>query len=296
MLSREVRTVKLTSPSAVRELLWEHGIRPNKELGQHFLCDEHVLNKAIAAARLSRRDLVIEPGAGLGTLTLEIAARAGRVIAVELDAKLVSILNANAAASRLANVEVIHQDFLRLDLAGLIVAQGARQAKIMGNLPYGITSLVLEKLMAERERLALAVLMVQEELAEKLIAPPGPRASALGIRLRSIAEVKLLAKVPRTVFLPRPEVDSAIIKLTFLNQPRFNANEEVFSKAVWAAFNLRRKTIRQALICSPHLLLPREAAAAALQEAGIDPRRRGESLSVEEFGRLAQAIEQAQDS
>jgi 16S rRNA (adenine1518-N6/adenine1519-N6)-dimethyltransferase len=288
--------MNLTAPSVIARLLQEHGLRLRKALGQHFLCDENVLKKIIAAAELAVSDLVIEPGAGLGTLTLALAARAGRVIAVELDPKLAEVLRANLAASGSTNVEVLQQDFLELDLAGLISARrsisGLTQAKVVGNLPYQITSPILEMLLAARGHLTSAVLMVQHELAERLTAPPGPRASALGVQLQAVADVELLAKVPRTVFFPPPEVDSALIRLAFLARPRIEADLEVFSRVVRAAFNLRRKTIKQALIRSPFLALEEEAVLLALREAGIDPHRRGESLSLAEFDRLARAVAQ----
>ncbi|MFQ6116719.1 MAG: 16S rRNA (adenine(1518)-N(6)/adenine(1519)-N(6))-dimethyltransferase RsmA [Candidatus Bipolaricaulia bacterium] len=266
--------MKLTSPSTVMGLLREKGIRPKRGLGQHFLCDENILEKIVAAAELSPDELVIEPGAGLGTLTLALAARAGRVIAVELDPRLIPILQANIAAARADNVRVIAQDFLKLGLAELVAAEGERQAKVVGNLPYGITSPILEKLMAERGALGSAVLMVQYELAGKLAAPPGAGANALGVQLQALAEVKLLFRVPQAVFLPSPEVDSAVIRLSFRKRPRFEADERVFSQVVRAAFNLRRKTIKQALIRSPLLRLPEERAVQALQEAVISERRR----------------------
>jgi 16S rRNA (adenine1518-N6/adenine1519-N6)-dimethyltransferase len=288
--------MNLTAPSVIARLLQEHGLRLRKALGQHFLCDENVLKKIIAAAELAVSDLVIEPGAGLGTLTLALAARAGRVIAVELDPKLAEVLRANLAASGSTNVEVLQQDFLELDLAGLISARrsifGLTQAKVVGNLPYQITSPILEMLLAARGRLTSAILMVQHELAERLAAPPGPRASALGVQLQAVADVELLAKVPRTVFFPPPEVDSALIRLAFLARPRIEADLEVFSRVVRAAFNLRRKTIKQALIRSPFLALEEEAVLLALREARIDPHRRGESLSLAEFDCLARAVAQ----
>ncbi len=283
--------MKLTSPSVLKGLLEEYGIRLNKELGQHFLCDENVLGKIIEAAELSGNDLVVEPGAGLGTLTLALARRAGEVIAVELDRRLIPVLQANARRSQQENIRILNQDFLGLDLGGLIAAAGVGQAKVVGNLPYGVTAPILEKLMAARKELSLAVLTVQYELAQKLAASPGPLASALGVQLQSVAAVKPLAKIRRTVFFPPPAVDSTLIKLTFLEMPRFKASWEVFSRVIRAAFNLRRKTIKQALVRSPHLLLPEEVANSALHEVGIDGQRRGESLAIEEFDRLAQALE-----
>ncbi|MGQ9476981.1 MAG: 16S rRNA (adenine(1518)-N(6)/adenine(1519)-N(6))-dimethyltransferase RsmA [Candidatus Bipolaricaulia bacterium] len=282
--------MSLTTPSKIARLLEEHGLRLKKALGQHFLCDENILQKILSAAELSPNDLVIEPGAGLGTLTLALASRAGKVIAVELDPKLAQILQENVAASGFTNIEILQGDFLGLDLAGLIAASRLPKAKVVGNLPYQITSPILEMLMAARTHLASAVLMVQQELAERIIASPGPGASALGVQLQAVADVELIAKVPRTVFFPPPEVDSTLIKLTFLAQSRIEADPELFSRVVRAAFNLRRKTIKQALIRSPFSALQEGLVLMALEEAGIEPKRRGESLSLEEFDRLTQAI------
>ncbi|HIC95386.1 TPA: ribosomal RNA small subunit methyltransferase A, partial [Candidatus Bipolaricaulota bacterium] len=287
--------MSLAAPSTIARLLREHELRLKKGLGQHFLCDGNTLKKILATAGPSPDDLIIEPGAGLGTLTLALAPQAGRVIAVEVDPKLVQILRENIAASGLNNIEILQQDFLGLDMAELISSSGLSRAKVVGNIPYKITSPILEMLMELAEaggpRPTSAVLMVQSDLAEKLISPPGPRTSALGVQLRAVADVELIAKVPRTAFFPPPEVDSALIRLEFLEEPRIEVEPGVFSRVVRAAFNLRRKTIKQALIRSPFLDLQEEAVLTALEEAVIEPQRRGESLSLEEFARLAQAIQ-----
>lgn len=283
---------RLSSPSAVRELLNRYGIRPRRRLGQHFLCDENILDKIISAAELGPEDLVIEPGAGLGTLTLALARHARRVIAVELDSRLIPLLSENLEAAGVTNVEVLQADVLRLELSQLVSNHPRTQSKVVGNLPYVITAPFLERLTAAHGQFSLAVLMVQQEVAEKLLAPPGPEASALGVRVRAFAEVTLIRKVPRTAFWPSPEVDSALIKLRFLERPRFTADEQVFFTVVRAAFNLRRKTLRQALRRSPLLKLPSEQIEKALQQAGIDGSRRGETLTLEEFDRLARAIQE----
>ena len=286
---------RLTSPSVVKGLLEEHGIRLKKELGQHFLCDENILGKILAAAELEGDELVIEPGAGLGTLTVALATRAKEVIAIELDGRLIPLLRANLQERGWENVEVLHQDFLELDLEELVQARGfagdKAKVKVVGNLPYGITAPILERLTAAWRALKLAVVTIQREVAEKLLAPPGPGASALGVRVRAFAEVELVARVPRTVFFPPPEVDSAIVRLDFLERPRFTADEGLFFRVVRAAFNLRRKTLLAALSRSPLLGLPPELARSALELAEIEPTRRGETLTLEEFDRLARAVE-----
>ncbi len=287
---------RLSSPSTVRELLRRHGIRPRRRWGQHFLCDGNILEKIVTAAELKPEDLVIEPGAGLGMLTLELARRAGRVIAVERDPRLIPLLMENLKAAGAANVEVLQADILELEFSQLAGdrPRARTKVKVVGNLPYAITAPLLEWLTAEHGRLALAVLMVQQEVAEKLLAPPGPGASALGVRVRAFADVALIRRVPRTVFWPPPDVDSALIKLTFLERPRFTADEQVFFKVVRAAFNLRRKTLRGALQRSPLLKLDQASIEEALRRAGIEGTRRGETLTLEEFDRLARAIQELQ--
>lgn len=283
---------KLTSPSVIKGLLEGRGIRLKKGLGQHFLCDENILEKILAAAELEGDELVIEPGAGLGTLTVALAARAREVIAIELDGRLIPLLQANLRRWGRANVEILHRDFLKLGLEELVQTKGFAkdEAKVVGNLPYGITAPILERLTSAWRALKLAVVTIQREVAEKLLAPPGPEASALGVRVRAFAEVELVAQVPRTVFFPPPEVDSAIVRLRFLERPRFTADEELFFKVVRGAFNLRRKTLLQALSRSPVLGLSTKLARNALELAGIEPTRRGETLTLEEFDRLARAL------
>lgn len=261
-----------------------------KSLGQHLLCDENILKIILDAAELSGDDLVIEIGAGLGTVTLELAKRVGKAIAVEIDPRLVPILRANLQSCKITNVEILNQDFLKLNLEQIVKAEGAERAKAIGNLPYRATSPILEKLVEEREALDSAVLTIQLEVAEKITAPPGPKTGALRVLLQSFADVSLITKISRNVFFPRPEVDSALIKLQFLEKPRFSADEELFLKVVRSAFNLRRKTIKRALIGSPFLRLAEDSADQALKRAGIDPQRRGETLTIEEFDRLAAAL------
>lgn len=284
--------IKLTSPNAVRALLKENNIKLKKSLGQHFLCDEDILNLMIAHAQLKKTDLVIEVGAGIGTLTQKLAEAAGGVIAVEIDRRLIPLLKESLC--NYSNVEVLQADFLELDLRKVLHAQGATKVRIVGNLPYQATSPILEKLIESRRLISSATLTVQQEVAEKITAKPGSSGtSALGVFVQAFADVEALLKISRHVFFPRPEVDSMLIRLEFLESPRFDGAEELFFKVVRSAFNLRRKTIKKALMQSPFLRLPQRVAEEVLHQAGIDSTRRGETLTLGEFDRLAKMIDRA---
>lgn len=278
--------IPLTSPSVVRSLLARHKIQLKKSLGQHLLIDENVLKKIVSSARLGPEDIVVEIGAGIGTLTQELAQRAKRVVAVEIDPRLIPLLLRSVQLH--PNVQIVQQDFLTFNLEPV-----AREQKIsvVGNLPYNVTAPILEKLVEAHQVLASATLLVQLEVAKKLCAAPGTRdAGSITIFVQSFADVQMLMRVSRHVFFPKPEVDSALIHLRFLDSPKFHAPEELFFKVVRAAFNLRRKTLRQSLTQSPFLALPVQTILQALEQAQLDPKRRGEALTIEEFDRLAQAL------
>ncbi|MCS6936626.1 MAG: 16S rRNA (adenine(1518)-N(6)/adenine(1519)-N(6))-dimethyltransferase RsmA [Candidatus Bipolaricaulota bacterium] len=277
--------MSLTNPSVVRALLARHKIRLRKRWGQNFLIDAHVLEKIVSFAQINSDDTVLEIGAGIGTLTQKLAERAARVIAVEIDARLIPLLREHLRAH--SHTEILCQDFLEFDLKSL-----PSQTKVVGNLPYYITAPILEKLIEAHKHLHSALVMVQLEVAEKLSALVGTRdASAITVFAQAFADVEYLTKVSKHCFFPKPEVDSALVRLGFLRQPRFQAPEDLFFKVVRASFNLRRKTLLQALSQSPWLALPRDSVRAALEKAAIDPQRRGETLSLEEFDRLAQQID-----
>lgn len=276
----------LTSPAVLRALLRAHGLHLRKSLGQNFLCDVGVLQRIIEEAELAPDERVLEIGAGIGTLTQRLASLVKHLTAVEIDQRFIPLLKEHLAAY--ANVEIISADFLTFDLDSLRMQL---PMKALGNLPYGATAPILEKLISERPRFNVALLMVQLEVAQKITASPGSReSSALGIFLNAFSNVTFITKVSRKAFFPQPEVDSALVRLEFLSQPRFRADETVFSKVVRAAFNLRRKTLLQALQRSPFTQLSAAEAMRALNEAGLDPQRRGETLSIEEFDRFAQTL------
>jgi 16S rRNA (adenine1518-N6/adenine1519-N6)-dimethyltransferase len=270
---------KLTSPTVLRDLLARHGVRLRSELGQHFLADENTLARILDLVEAQGDEIAVEVGAGAGTLTCALAPRVRELAAVEVDRRLIPVLKETTAAH--PNVRVIHSDFRELSLASL-----GKGIHLVGNLPYGITSDVLLKLIREREAVERAVFMVQREVGEKLVAPPGPKASRLGVHLRAYFDVEVGRKVPRTVFFPPPDVDSALIRLRKLPSPRVTAPEDALERTFALIFSSRRKTLRRALLGQ----LPVEEVDRILTEVGLDPRMRGEALPLEAVDRLARAL------
>ena len=266
----------LTSPSAIREILAQHGIRLKKSLGQHFLADANVLERVLEAIEPKATETAVEVGAGIGTLTVALAPKVKKLFAVEIDPRLIPILREQTQG--LANVQVLATDFLDVPLRDL-----GDELLLVGNLPYAITSEVLLKLIREREVVRRAVFTVQWEVGEKLVAPPGPKVNRLGVHLRAYFQVELLRKISRTVFFPPPEVDGALVRILRLPRPRIAAAEEIFERTLALVFGHRRKTLRQAL--ASHF--PPELVDEILGGLGLDPRVRGEALDLEDWDRLS---------
>ena len=243
------------------------------------MVDGNVLSHIVAAAREPGVKRAVEIGAGVGTLTCALAPHLERLWAVELDPRLIPLLRQTVAPW--PQVEVIQGDFLALPLSrfgeGLL---------LVGNLPYRITGPVLLKLIREREWVDWGVFLTQLEVAEKLAAPPGPQASRLGLHIRAYYQLEFLRRVPRTVFFPRPEVDSALLRLRRLPVPRISSPPEAFEATLKLVFSGRRKTLRGLLRDS----LPRGGAAELLEGLGLDPQLRGEALDIPALDRLAQAL------
>lgn len=271
---------RLTSPSVLRDVLARHGVRLRPELGQHFLVDENVLQRIVELAEPRAEETAVEVGAGAGTLTAALAPRVRELVAVEVDRRLLPVLAETTAPY--PNVRVLPTDFREVALASV-----GKDLLVVGNLPYGITSDVLLKLLRERGAVDRAVLMVQREVGEKLVAPPGPRRSRLGVHLEAYFAVELVRKVPRTVFFPPPEVDSALVRLRRLPAPRIRAREEAFERALALVFSARRKTLRRALLAA----LPADAVDRILAATDLDPQARGEALPLEALDRLALALD-----
>lgn len=272
----------------VPALLRRFAIQPKKSLGQNFLVDEAALARITDAADLGPKDTVLEIGPGLGTLTRRLAETAGRVIAVELDERLIPVLRFTLAPYR--NVEIVHGDILDLNIAGLIAPEGQSPLsyKVVANLPYYITSAVLRHLLEAPLRPTLMVLTVQLEVAQRLTAGPGEM-SLLAVSVQVYGQPRLVARIKAGAFYPVPKVDSAIVRVDLYKQPVVPLEElEGFFEVVRAGFSGRRKQLRNAL--SRGLNRDAQAITLALRQAGIDPTRRAETLSLEEWVRIYQHV------
>ncbi len=254
-------------------------IPAKKSLGQNFLTDEHAAGKIIEAAGLTRDDTVVEIGPGHGALTGELATRAGRVIAIELDPRLHEELSRELAGT--PNIELVLGDALKYEYESL-----PGKVKVVANLPYYISTPILTRLIKARANISSMVLMLQKEVAERITAPPGGKDYgylSVMVQLHTVPEK--LFKVSRTSFSPMPNVDSSVVRLTVRERPAAQCRDYgLFERVVSAAFSLRRKTLKNALKASD---LFTEEGIARLAESGIDPIRRAETLSVEEFAKLA---------
>ncbi len=271
------------TPLHVTELLRRHGLRPRKSLGQNFLIDEGALARIAAAAALTADDVVLEIGPGLGSLTRHLAVAARQVVAVEIDQTLLPVL-AEVVTGH-PNVSVVHADILTVDPVELIEG---RPYKVVANIPYYITSAVIRHLLEARVRPGVIVLTVQREVAERICAAPGDL-SVLAVSVQAYARAELVARLPAGVFYPRPDVDSAVVRLTALPEPAFGAlDADLFFRVVKAGFGQKRKQLRNALSAGLHQ--PAQTIDSWLARAAIDPTRRAETLSLAEWQALANAV------
>lgn len=280
--------------SRTRELLADHNLSLKKSLGQHFLVDERVLDRIIDAAELDGSTGVLEIGPGMGALTERLADRAGWVLAVEIDGRLIPILR-KLFVDR-PRVTVVHGDALQVDLKALMDRHlgSAERFSVVANLPYYATSPILMRLLEERLPLDRIVVMIQKEVAERIMAEPGTKEyGSLSVAVRYFAEVFRVCGVPRNCFVPRPQVDSAVIGLRIRREPLVSVrNEPLFFRMVRAAFSQRRKTLANALSSSLFGGKRKAELENLLKEIGIDPNRRGETLTLEEFAQVSDILDQ----
>lgn len=277
----------LATPAGTARVLRAYGLRPRKRWGQHFLVSRRALDRILEAAGLTPEDAVLEVGAGLGTLTVALAQRAGRVIAVEIDPALLPPLS--AAVGVFPNVAVVHADILRVDPEALLSgATGPR--KIVANLPYNVASPLIVSLLERPLGLERMVMTVQREVAQRLAAGPGTKDyGALSVAVQFRAQAEIVGRIPPSGFFPSPDVESAIVRLVVRPAPPVQVTDEAaFFRVVRAAFAQRRKTLRNTVAAV--LALPPAQVEAACREAGIDPRRRGETLTLAEFAALTEAL------
>ena len=270
----------MTTP---RTLLAAWNLRPKKYMGQNFLSDPSAAETIISRAHLSSEDVVLEIGAGLGALTTVLARVVKKVYAVEKDRQLIELLKTELLANRISNCEVITKNILQMDLHAITDTVG-HKITVIGNLPYGISSQILIKLIQSRSAIERTILMFQKELAQRIAAQPGGRDyGRITAMLRYCADIRILADIKSAVFYPPPKVDSTVIETRFKSTAIYGPHDEAMLFAVMkAAFGNRRKTLKNALAASG-LGIDAHSALKALQSAGIDPSRRAETLKPAEF-------------
>jgi 16S rRNA (adenine1518-N6/adenine1519-N6)-dimethyltransferase len=270
-------------------LLRKHGIRPNKRLGQCFLCDPNILEKIVRIAGIRDTDTVVEIGAGIGFLTALIAARARRVIAIEVDPRLVAVLKEELGGY--GNVEIVHRDVLEFDFSSVRTDGGEGRIKVIGNVPYSLSSPIVLRLLEYRASIDRAVLMLQREVAERLAAPPGTKDyGPLSVYVALYTAAALENRVPAGCFHPRPDVESRVLRLDMRAKPLCRVDDPAFFRQlVRAAFSKRRKTLLNSLKSST-LPVTEHTLRSALADCGIDGTRRAETLEVMEFAALSNRL------
>ncbi len=273
----------IANKSVTLHILKTFGIYTSKKLGQNFLIAPEIVDQIVAAAEINPHDDVLEIGPGIGTLTQGLAETGCRVTAVELDRRLIDVLAKTLAGYD--NVRVIHGDILKIDISREIAA---KKYKVVANLPYYITTPIIMRLLEERWPIDILVTMVQKEVAQRMVAVPGSKDfGALSVAVQYYAEPQIVLNVPPNAFLPPPAVESAVIRCRIRSTPAVQAKKEsVFFRVVKAAFAQRRKTLQNALQSAG---LTKEQVQYILAAAEIDGIRRGETCSLAEFGRIADA-------
>ena len=282
---------KLSNPQKTIEVLQKYNFSFQKKFGQNFLIDPHVLDKIIAAAEITKDDFVLEIGPGIGTLTQYLAEAAREVVAVEIDSTLIPILEDTLSAYD--NVSVINEDVLNVDLRKLAQERnGGKPIKVVANLPYYITTPIIMSLFESHVPLKSLTVMVQKEVALRMQAGPGTKDyGALSLAVQYYASPYLAANVPPNCFMPRPNVGSAVIRLTrFEETPVQVKDEKLLFRLIRASFNQRRKTLQNGLVNSQELDFTKEQVAAAIATLGVSPSVRGEALTLEQFAALANAL------
>ena len=282
---------KLYSPAKMAQLRAKHDFRHSKSLGQNFLSDKNIIDAIIEGSEIGAEDLVIEIGPGMGVLTAAAAECASRVVAVEIDRHLIPILT--ETLENYDNVEIINADVMKTDLSEVVEKyRTSGKVRIIGNLPYYITTPIVMNLLEERVPADSITIMMQKEVADRIKASPGSKTyGALSVAVGFYCTVRHIANAPKEVFVPRPKVDSTVIRLDVRQErPVELVDEKLFFETIKKGFGQRRKTLLNSLTGIRGM--PKESIAAVLADCGIDFRRRAETLSMSEFADLANEIAQ----
>ena len=285
------KTPYLGNPQKTIEVIQKYEFAFQKKFGQNFLIDTHVLDKIISAAEITKDDLVVEIGPGIGTMTQYLACAAREVVAIEIDKMLIPILQDTLNAYD--NVTIINEDVLKVDLNKLAEEKnGGRPVKVVANLPYYITTPIIMGLFENHVPLHSITIMVQKEVADRMRMGPGTKDyGALSLAVQYYAEPYLVANVPPNCFMPRPNVGSAVIRLTVHEKPPVVVkDEQLMFRLIRASFNQRRKTLANGLNNSPELHYSKEQIAEAIEKLGTSPSIRGEALTLEQFANLADIL------
>ena len=276
------------NPKHTIEIIQKYQFAFQKRFGQNFLIDTHVLDKIISAAGITEQDCVLEIGPGIGTMTQYLAEHARRVVAVEIDSNLLPILDETLKGY--TNITVINDDILKVDVGGLVNEYNeGRPVKVVANLPYYITTPIIMGLFESDVPIDNITVMVQKEVADRMQVGPGSKDyGALSLAVQYYAEPYIVANVPPNCFIPRPNVGSAVIRLTRYKEPPVQVDDPKFMfKLVRASFNQRRKTLQNGLNNSPEIPYDREMIAKAIESLGVQPAIRGEALNLDQFAQLS---------
>lgn len=279
----------LGSRKATSEIIQKYRFDFRKKYGQNFLVDKNILDKIVAAADISRDDCVLEIGPGIGTMTQRLAEEAGEVVAVEIDGNLIPILE--ETLSGYDNVTVIHDDILKVDIEDIAKRHGGRPMKVVANLPYYITTPIIMALFEKRLPLKSITVMVQQEVADRMGVGPGTKEyGALSLAVQYYARPEIITKVPAACFMPKPNVDSAVVRLTRYDEPPVEVEDErwLFT-LIRASFNQRRKTLANG-IANAGIGIGRGQVEDALAVMGLPPTTRGETLTLKQFADLSNAL------
>lgn len=282
---------ELGNPKKTIEIIQKYNFMFQKKFGQNFLIDEHVLDKIVAAAGVTKDDCVLEIGPGIGTLTERLCEAAGRVIAVEIDTNLIPILNETLGAYD--NITIINKDILKVDINALAEEyNGGRPIKVVANLPYYITTPIIMGLFEAKVPIENITVMVQKEVADRMQEGPGSKDyGALSLAVQYYSEPEIVAIVPPNCFMPRPNVGSAVIRLTRHQEAPVQVQDPSFMfSLIRASFNQRRKTLQNGLSNAAEIHYSKEQIAAAIAACGFDPSIRGEKLTLADFAKLADEL------
>jgi 16S rRNA (adenine1518-N6/adenine1519-N6)-dimethyltransferase len=270
---------------STKDIVKKYGFKFTKSLGQNFLIDDSVLLDIVEGAEVNSEDFIIEIGPGVGTLTRELLKRAKRVCAIELDAGLLPILREEL--KDYDNFEIVHKDALKVNFDEIIGEE--KSVKVVANLPYYVTTPIIAKLLNENYKFKSLTIMIQKEVGERIAAEPNSKDyGALSTLVQYHCNTKIIRKVPPSSFIPQPKVDSIVVKLDKLPEPSVKVmDEKLYFRVIREAFNMRRKTLWNA---AKNLKMDKEIIEEAFNKSGIDSKRRGETLSLQEFANLANAI------